>query len=140
MRKKCEKLRKMSPTWAQDPPKRPKIIFTAAYAKACLARTYYLRMNTILKEVLFNHAGERTPAHCLRFANPAEAATNSANMAGISAKLRQHAFRTICNFQFFDTKKEFEKEKIGFFFFGKNFGFGSVFHYFRWILEELGLF
>ena len=41
--------------------------------------------------------------------------TNSANMAPISAKLRQNAFRTICNFQFF----------VAEFFFRKNSDFGG---------------
>ena len=86
---------------------------------------------------VFQHAlvFHGTPAYCLRFANPAEAPTNPANMARIGAKLRQHAFRTIWNFWFFDAEKNFR-----FFFFRKIFGFGSVFHHFRWILEELGLF
>ena len=43
-------------------------------------------------------------------------------------------------FDFLTPKKNFRKKKIGNFFFGKNFGFGSVFHNFRRILEELGLF
>ena len=54
-----------------------------------------------------------------------------ANMAPISAKLRQNTFRTICNFQFF---------VADFFFFEKKIQILEVFHYFRQILEELGIF
>ena len=43
-------------------------------------------------------------------------------------------------FDFLTPKKIFRKKKSEFFLFGKNFGFGSVFHHFRRILEELGLF
>ena len=56
-------------------------------------------------------------ADCLRFANPAEATTNSANMAPIGAKLRQNAFRKICNFRFFRAEIFFSKQ------FSKNFRF-----------------
>ena len=49
------------------------------------------------------------------------------NMAPIGAKLRQHAFRTICNFRFFDSEKKIEK----------NWFRKSVFHRFRQIFEEL---
>ena len=37
MRKKCEKLRKNSPTWPQEPPKREGIICAAVSALPCLA-------------------------------------------------------------------------------------------------------
>ena len=70
---------------------------------------------------------------------PAEATTNSANMAPIGAKLRQNAFRTICNFRFFEA--DFFVRKIfsvGIFVF-VFFSF-SVFRYFRQILEDLGIF
>ena len=60
--------------------------------------------------------GCRTSAHCLRFANPTEAPTNSANMAPIAAKLRQNAFQTICNFRFFDAGIFFSKKNSDFFF------------------------
>ena len=49
-------------------------------------------------------------------------------MAPIGAKLRQNAFRTICNFRFFDAEFFFSKMFFGFFF---------VFHDFRQILEDL---
>ena len=69
--------------------------------------------------------------NCLRFANPAEAATNSANMARISTKLRQNAFRTICNFRFFDAKKIFLKifsiSESGFSQFSADFGGARLF-------------
>ena len=47
-----------------------------------------------------------------RFARPTEAARHDAypsNMAPIGAKLRQHAFQTICNFRFFDAGKNFRQ-------------------------------
>ena len=50
------------------------------------------------------------------------------NLAPIGAKLRQHAFRTICNFRFFDAEKKKSK---------KNRFRQSVFHRFRQIFEEL---
>ena len=53
------------------------------------------------------------------------------NLAPIAAKLRENAFQTICNFRFFDAGK---KKR---FFFSDFF---SVFHDFRQILEELGIF
>ena len=58
-------------------------------------------------------------------------------MARIAAKLRQNAFRTICNFRFFDaefffSKKIFDRKVFSDFF--------SVFRYFRQILEDLGIF
>ena len=65
-----------------------------------------------------------TAENCLRFANPAEAATNSANMARIAAKLRQNAFRKICNFRFFRDEKKFSK------FFSKIFQIFSGFSQF----------
>ena len=37
MQKKCEKLRKNSPTWPQEPPKREGIICAAVSALPCLA-------------------------------------------------------------------------------------------------------
>ena len=55
--------------------------------------------------------------------NPAEATTNSANMAPIAAKLRQNAFRKICNFQFFHA--EFCFSIFLRFFFVFFFGFSS---------------
>ena len=73
----------------------------------------------------------------LRFANPAEATTNSANMAPIGAKLRQNAFRTICNFRFVDADFFFRNFFSAEFFFSDFF---SVFRYFRQILEDLGIF
>ena len=59
-------------------------------------------------------------------------------MAPIGAKLRQNAFRTICNFRFFDAEKFFSKKNSGRFFFFSDFF--SVFRYFRQILEDLGIF
>ena len=50
------------------------------------------------------------------------------NFARIAAKLRENAFRTICNFRFFDAEIFFSKKKFGFFF---------DFHDFRQILEDL---
>ena len=58
-------------------------------------------------------------------------------MARIGAKLRQHAFRTICNFRFFGAEKFFSKKFLGRIFFSFFF---SVFRYFRQILEDLGIF
>ena len=55
-------------------------------------------------------------------------AEKSVNMAPIGAKLWQNAFRTICNFRFFDAKNFFSKNIFGFFF---------DFHDFRQILEDL---
>ena len=52
---------------------------------------------------------------------PAEATTKSASMAPIGAKLRQNAFRTICNFRFFDADKIFSKQFFGRFFFSDFF-------------------
>ena len=61
MWKKCEKLRKNSPTWPQEFPKRVWIIWSAVSALPCLAS-----WTTIISpyEVLVYHAGGRTPAHC----------------------------------------------------------------------------
>ena len=64
----------------------------------------------------FNTPSPRGRADCLRFANPTEATTNSANMAPIGAKLRQNAFRTICNFRFFDAEFFFRTFVSDFFF------------------------
>ena len=49
----------------------------------------------------------------------------------IAAKLRENAFRTICNFRFFDAEKVFSEN------FSDCF---SVFRDFRPSLEELGIF
>ena len=46
---------------------------------------------------------------------PAEAGTNSAKTARIVTKLRQNAFRTICNFRFFDAENFFRKLFFDFF-------------------------
>ena len=72
------------------------------------------------KPVLTACSRRKPSSNCLRFANPAEAATNPANMARIGAKLRQHAFRTICNFWFFDAEFFFRKTNIRFFFSENN--------------------
>ena len=53
------------------------------------------------------------------------------NFARIAAKLRENAFRTICNFRFFDAEN---------FFFEIFSRFFSLFRDFRAILEELGIF
>ena len=53
------------------------------------------------------------------------------NFAPIATKLRQRAFQMICKFRFFDAEKFFSQKKIGSF---------SIFHRFRQILEDLGIF
>ena len=53
------------------------------------------------------------------------------NLAPIAAKLRENAVKTICNFRFVDAEKKIENLFSDFF---------SVFHRFRQILEELGIF
>ena len=75
---------------------------------------------------------------CLRSANPAEATTNSANMAPIGAKLQQNAFQTICNFQVFDAGIFFSQKLFGRKCFFSDFCWG--FYYFRQVLEDLGIF
>ena len=52
-------------------------------------------------------------------------------LAPVGVKIRQNAFRTIRNFRFFDADFFFPKTKFGSF---------SLFHDFRQILEELGIF
>ena len=68
-----------------------------------------------------NFKRPKTFKNCLRFANPAEATTNSTNIAPIAAKLRQNAFQTICNFRFFDAENFFSNFFFGFFGFGHRF-------------------
>ena len=136
--------RKNGPQERKMSPKSKKNLFSAGYANPYLYSVRSPDMSKVwpnypnkllstksLRGLRLTRVGMGTPAHCLRFANPSEATTNPANMARISTKLRQNAFRTICNFRFFDTKKIFRK----FFRFRK-----AVFRNFRQILEELGSF
>ena len=55
----------------------------------------------------------KTKRNCLRFANPAEAELRTSvypsNFAPIPTKLRENAFRMICNFRFFDAENFFSK-------------------------------
>ena len=74
--KKMRKNAKNDPTWPQEPPKRRGIIFPGGLREGLSAD--HLSWENGLRASGFTspHAGGRTPAHCLRFSNPAEAATN----------------------------------------------------------------
>ena len=65
MRKKCEKLRKISPTWPQDPPKREGIKNPTAYALPCLAPNLESKKTSHYLGVLFNTQRGGTPAHLI---------------------------------------------------------------------------
>ena len=115
------KLRKYYPTRPQDPPKRSRIIFPPACADPCrliiLAREYYEEHSGRR----ISHAGGRTPAHCLRSARPAEAATNFERPFTPRTSLRSPRnfgnarFRRFANFDFLTPKIFFSKKKLFFF-------------------------
>ena len=114
---------------------RPKWVFkasSAGYANSLQG----LRPKTS-KKAGFNHAGGGTPAHCLRSARPAEAATNFERTFTPRTWLRSlrnfsnARFRRFATFDF-STPIFFFRKQFRFFF--------SVFHHFRQIFEELGFF
>ena len=133
MQTNCEKLRTWSQLGAQDEKVR-RSSTPRRDVRTPLCRAFGPKLP---RRTGFNHAGGGTPAHCLRSARSAEAATNFERPFTPRTSLRSPRnfgnarFRRFANFDVLTPKKK-NRKTIWILF--------SVFHDFRQIFEELGFF